>query len=480
MKRIAVVLTLLAAAPSADAATQQRLEREGYRFTSVRHTLIGKVLRGARFVDGVKVAGSAAVIARRQGRVVWITATPGSANGRPARSPIAARTASATALQRLGVGVPTRLHAERLLTTQGDVYRVAVLSLRPALAATVDVSAATGRVVAVRDDNRYANAVGTVFDPNPIVTARDRTLRQPGVDEAGVDTDLDSAALTAQLKNVPIRDYDGTQAPAGRLVGPWAQVQGAQPYVAIGGRIEQTRGLPGFEGLMVYAHIDRYQRYLQETLAFTGAAAINAEPQDAYALPVQGFDNSFYQPGTDLLLFGAGGVDDGEDAEVILHEYGHAVHDAQVPGWGATHEGGAMGEGFGDFQAGAYYARTSNGFQDACLMDWDSTSYSSANPACIRRMDSGKVWPKDRTGSVHADGEIWSSFLWRLRSHLGGAAVEMSDNSLKLVLSSHELLTPTATFATAVAALRTAATSLGHPEWVEHIDAEARASGFIG
>jgi hypothetical protein len=28
---------------------------------------------------------------------------------------------------------------------------------------------------------------------------------------------------------------------------------------------------------------------------------------------------------------GKGGVDDAEDAEVILHEYGHAVHDSQVP-----------------------------------------------------------------------------------------------------------------------------------------------------
>lgn len=299
-----------------------------------------------------------------------------------------------------------RVNAGLLLTAQGAVYRVAVLSLRPAVAATVDVSAATGRVVAVRDDNRYADAVGTVFDPNPIVTARDSTLRQPGVDEAGADTDLDSAALTAQLKDVPIRGYDAAQAPAGRLVGPWAQVQGAQPYVALDGRIEQTRGMPGFEGLMAYAHIDRYQRYLQETLGFTGGAAINAEPQDTYALPVQGFDNSFYQPANDLMVFGAGGVDDGEDAEVILHKYGHAVQDAQVPGWGGAPEGGAMGEGFGDFQAGAYYAHTSNGFQDVCLMDWDSTSYSSASPACIRRMDSTKTWPEDRTGSVHSDGDL--------------------------------------------------------------------------
>lgn len=55
----------------------------------------------------------------------------------------------------------------------------------------------------------------------------------------------------------------------------------------------------------------------------------------------------------------------------------------------------------------------------------------------------------------------------------------MSDNSLRLVLSSHELLEPSATFAKAVAALRTAATGLGHPEWIAFVDAEARASGFI-
>jgi hypothetical protein len=479
VKRIAAALALAAAlaAPAvASASAQQRLEAKGYRFTSVRHTPIGTVLRGARYVDGVRVGGSSAVIARRNGRDYWVRAARGTAAGRPARDAVAARTASATALGHLGVGAPTRVHAERLLTARGDVFRVAVFSLHPAIAKTVDVDAATGRVRAVRDDNRYDDAVGTVFDPNPIVTARDNTLREPGVDESGVDTDLDSAELTAQLKDLPILGYDATQAPLGRLVGPWVQVQGAQPYVALGGRIELTRGMPGFEGLMAYAHIDRYQRYLQDTLGFKD---VNAEPQDLYALPVEGYDNSFYQPGNDLMLLGAGGVDDGEDAEVILHEYGHAVQDAQVPGWGANEEGGAMGEGFGDFQSGAYFARTSGGFQDVCLMDWDSTSYSTGTPPCIRRMDSDKVWPKDKAGEVHDDGEIWETYLWRLRSHLGSTAVEMSDNALTLVLSSHELLGPDATFAKAVAALKTAATALGHPEWVEYVVAEARTSGFV-
>jgi Fungalysin metallopeptidase (M36). len=314
-----------------------------------------------------------------------------------------------------------------------------------------------------------------------VVTSRNNALREPGLDPGpGPDTDLDSAELTKELRDLPIKEYDATQAPAGRLVGPWVQVQGGQPYVQVtAGRFELTRGMPGFEGLMAYAHIDRYQRYLQDTLGFKGAAAVNAEPQDLYAIPVQGYDNSFYQPGNDLMLLGAGGVDDAEDAEVILHEYGHAMQDAQVPGWGANAEGGAMGEGFGDFQSGSYYARTSGGFQDVCLMDWDSTTYSSANPPCIRRMDSTKVWPKDKANEVHDDGEIWETYLWRLRDHLGTTAVEKSDNSLRLVISSHELLTPNATFALAVAALRQAATTLGQPDWIAFIDSEARTSGFI-
>jgi hypothetical protein len=230
---------------------------------------------------------------------------------------------------------------------------------------------------------------------------------------------------------------------------------------------------------MAYGHIDRFQRYMQ-SLGFTGAAGVNAEPQDVYTLPVQGFDNSFYQPSNDLLLFGAGGVDDGEDAEVILHEYGHAVHDAQVKGWGAHHEGGAMGEGFGDWLAANYYARDhSGGFQDTCIMDWDATSYSSAKPPCLRRIDTTKTYPKSMTNSsVHADGEIWSAFLWDLRSKLGTTPAEKTDNSMKLVLSSHEFLTTTARFSHAVAALRQAAVALGKPEWLPLIDETATARGL--
>jgi hypothetical protein len=40
-------------------------------------------------------------------------------------------------------------------------------------------------------------------------------------------------------------------------------------------------------------------------------------------------------------------VDDAEDAEVILHEYGHAIHFSQNLSF-ASEEAGAISEGFGD------------------------------------------------------------------------------------------------------------------------------------
>jgi hypothetical protein len=39
-------------------------------------------------------------------------------------------------------------------------------------------------------------------------------------------------------------------------------------------------------------------------------------------------------------------VDDAEDAEAILHEYGHAIHFSQK--FSFDGEGGAISEGFGD------------------------------------------------------------------------------------------------------------------------------------
>lgn len=478
----------LQAAASALAASADELavDAGAFTFEAVRRSAAGVHVRGREVRNGVAVAGSSAAVHAVNGRVVQIEARGVALPGQPAAAPIPRAAAVAVAQSELAVSETLREPvAERALVEHSnrlvDVWRVSVLGRAPAIAAEVDVSAATGRVLQINDARVLADGTATVFDPSPLVSKQDASLRQPLETGLPVDADLDSEELTAELKVLPVLGYDAQQIAAGRLVGPWASVVGPGPLVSAPGvaTFSFTRGDPRFETTMAYAHLDRVQRYFQN-LGFTGDAGVNAEPQDTYTLPVVGFDNSFYMPAYDLLLFGAGGVDDAEDAEVILHEYGHAVHDDQVPGWGRRHEGGAMGEGFGDFLAAAYYAREiSGGFGDECVMDWDATSYSSADPPCLRRTDSTKRYPDDMTGrSVHADGELWSAFLWRLRARLGDDSMEQSDNIIKLVLTSHEFLTSTAEFGDGVAALRQAAVVLGHPEWPEIIDATASETGM--
>jgi hypothetical protein len=433
------------------------------------------------------VQGSDWLVSAVGGRVVQVEAHHVRLPGGPAAEPVGEHVARAAALGSLHVTALLAPAAiQRVLTPRAghlvDVYRVSLVAARPARAAVVDIDASTGRALATHDDARYADGSALVFDPNPIVTKRDISLREP-LDPGTVapvtpDPDLDSAELTAQRRKLPLRQLDDAALAQGRLSGPWVNVIAPGYNLNLtGANFDLTRGDPRFEGLMAYAHLDRYQRYLQ-SLGFKGKAAVNAEPQDIIATRVEGYDNSFYQPGNDVMLLGAGGVDDGEDAEVILHEYGHAVQDAQVPGYGKSEEGGAMGEGFGDFQSGAYYARASKGFNDVCLMEWDSTSYAKGPQTCIRRMDSPKQYPKDVKHEVHADGEMWSTFLWQVRAGLPGDAVQKSDNALRLVITMHEFLTPSAKFGDAVASLRTAAKALKHPEWTKVIDRAATARGL--
>ena len=56
---------------------------------------------------------------------------------------------------------------------------------------------------------------------------------------------------------------------------------------------------------------------------------------------------------------------------------------------------------------------------EPCVADWDSTSYTSTVPHCLRRVDANKHYPQDLVGEVHADGEIWSRALWDIHKALG-------------------------------------------------------------
>ena len=108
-----------------------------------------------------------------------------------------------------------------------------------------------------------------------------------------------------------------------------------------------TRSQDEFEQVMAYYWITESQRYIQSLGFGTAARVNNREPQRPHQPVGRGQLVRDGHP-KDELRFGKGGVDDAEDAEVIPHEYGHAIHFSQNFSF-ATSEAGAISEGFGDY-----------------------------------------------------------------------------------------------------------------------------------
>ncbi|MDE0044195.1 MAG: pre-peptidase C-terminal domain-containing protein, partial [Candidatus Poribacteria bacterium] len=117
-------------------------------------------------------------------------------------------------------------------------------------------------------------------------------------------------------------------------------------------------------------------------------------------------------------------------AEVILHEYGHAILDRQIPNI-YTVEGAAMHEGFSDFLAASFFSAVSDGFNDPIVFDWAG---SNAPEIFTRSVDTNKRYPEDILGFPHDDGQIWSAALWEIFGAIG------RDASIRLVIESHFFL----------------------------------------
>lgn len=292
------------------------------------------------------------------------------------------------------------------------------------------LDAYTGAILEQRNLLRFVNGKGRVFDPNPVVTLNDVSLHDK--------SELPDKAYS----DVVLRDLKS----GGFLDGPFVSTKTTKT------RVKRTnhdfrfkRQDRAFKEVMVYFHIDRVQRYIQ-TLGFKNVLdrpiPVNIDGQRD--------DNSHYSPSDKDLTFGTGGVDDAEDADIILHEYGHAIQDDQVPGFGASDEGGAMGEGFGDFWAASFFSDSKPKEMKATVGNWDATAYSGDEPPNLRRLDSNKKYPKDISGEVHDDGEIWSACLWELRGTLGRAPTE------RLVIAHHFLLSRDSGFEDGANALITA------------------------
>jgi hypothetical protein len=259
-----------------------------------------------------------------------------------------------------------------------------------------------------------STGVGSVFVPNPVQSLGNESLTD--------QKDSDAAVPASAYHNVTLTNLDGS----GFLHGDYASVvsETGNPAYSPTNTFRYTRSQDEFEQVMAYYWITEAQKYIHSLGFGVARRAIDDTPQ-AVRINQLGYDNSFAtdHPKNEL-RFGKGGVDDAEDAEVILHEYGHAVHFSQNFSF-ASEEAGAISEGFADYWAVTVSDVLSKSLgvpeQEPlpCVADWDSTSYTSTVPHCLRRVDGTKLYPQDLDGEVHDDGEIWSRALWDIRQNLG-------------------------------------------------------------
>ncbi len=283
------------------------------------------------------------------------------------------------------------------------------------------------------------NGSGFVFDPDPRTTLNTDSLS---------DTSPASAFEPAYF-NKPMRDITVSNG-VYSLSGPFVNLKDIEapngaPATTTNGIWTAKRGSNGFDDTNVYFQLDQNQRYIQ-SLGFTGTKSIINRPIDVDTDGLSGDDNSHYSSGgtTDYLAFGHGCVNDSEDADVILHEYGHAIHHNINTSWSGG-DTGAMGEGFGDYWAGSYSYSTPNGkiYHPEWAFSWDGHG-TCWNGRVMNRTDakynSAKVYGAHQAiteGSVSFQSdELWSAPLFQSLTALM-AAGKPRENVDKIILEAH-------------------------------------------
>jgi hypothetical protein len=282
-----------------------------------------------------------------------------------------------------------------------------------------------------------ATGSGLVFDPDPRAT-----LMNDGLQDTSPASAFTAAYFTRTLADIT---FSGGLY---RVTGPWINIinwdpPATAPSTTTTGNWTATRGNNAFNDAMTYYMIDTNQRYMQG-LGFTGATGIQDGPIGTDTDGVNGADNSYYVSGTNRLSFGHGCVDDSEDSDVMLHEYGHAIHHSINSSWGGG-DTGAIGEGFGDYWAGSYSYSTPNGatYHPEWIFSWDG--HGTGNPCWAGRLMNklNLVYVHTTFYGAHQSipggqsDELWSTPLFQSLITLVGTHGATRESVDQIVLESH-------------------------------------------
>jgi Zn-dependent metalloprotease len=259
----------------------------------------------------------------------------------------------------------------------------------------------------------FVSGRGMVFNPDPLSVAQ-VTYTGSYVDASdATNTFLDAARTSVELPELEFASN------VYKLKGTYAEIKNlANPnkglFTQATNVFNFTRFDDGFEAVNAYYHIDKSIRYVNITLGIVCRPLTNSGVLWFDPSAENGADNSHYSNGQ--LHFGEGGVDDAEDADVILHELGHGLHDWITNGSLSQVDG--LSEGCGDYWAQSY-SRSLNQWPSTNtaypkVFNWDGPAWSST-----RNTNYAPNYPDGLVGQIHTDGQIWSTALMKIWDAIG-------------------------------------------------------------
>ncbi len=286
------------------------------------------------------------------------------------------------------------------------------------------VDAHSGEIFKAADMAYYGgvDGTGTVFDPDPLSSAG-ATYGDPGFTDG---SDADTTELNGELVAVTLPDIELT-AGVFSLIGPFAEiVDHDSPFKGLFSQMssafDYNRFDDAFEAANTYWQIDNFMRYMNVTLGcdimpYQYPGGVQFDPHGW-----GGADNSSYSSGSGRLSFGEGGVDDAEDADVIIHELGHGIHDWVTVGGLSQVEG--LSEGSGDYLAQSYSRSLGQWGPGDPAYHW-VFSWDGHNPFWPGRITNyGATYPGGLIGQIHTDGQIWSTCNMLIWDAIGREATD--------------------------------------------------------
>ena len=323
----------------------------------------------------------------------------------------------------------SQLRAERIVmarevlaNTGNDLLQKALLvELEGPETLHMNVLIANGEIIYQQDLHKYHSAAGPhdttvsvgIFEPDPLTSAQ-VAYGAPYSDAQDKNTiqleaELKVRNTTMTFKNGAFRAENDFVKLKDFSLPNIAPVSSTSPYMVF------TRDSASFEDVNVIYHITNHKEHLIN-LGYPGLPSYRIEV-DPHAL--DGSDQSFFSTGSTpyRLYLGEGGVDDAEDADVIIHEFMHAVMYEASPSLTVSIERGCIEEAICDYFAASYSSSVSS-YNVSKVFNWDA---GDGNIWPGRAVESTKNYGalSFKTGNYYTNTDILASCLMTINREIG-------------------------------------------------------------